>query len=98
MTIYNMRAKQPAYNLISNNCQTFALQLLDAIHTGAHKKFATSFAVYQRALGPGAVLDLFPEKPGEEAEEEEDPAQAVQHAQQVMDEHTNQLERPTASS
>jgi hypothetical protein len=95
-----MREKHAAYNLISNNCQTFALQMLDTIHIGGHKAFATSLAVYQRAVGPGAVLDLFPEKPadGEGAEETQDPAQAVQHAQQVMDENTTQLENPTARS
>jgi len=95
-----MRAKQAAYNLISNNCQTFALQLLDSIHIGAHKKFGTSFAVYQRALGPGAILDLFPDKAEEEAVEQEapDPAQAVQHAQKVMDDNTTTLENPNARS
>jgi hypothetical protein len=39
MTIYNMRNKRPAYNLISNNCQTFALSLLDAIQIGKHREF-----------------------------------------------------------
>jgi hypothetical protein len=97
MTIFNMRAQQAAYNLISNNCQTFALQLLDAIHVGASKKFATSFAVYQRAIGPGAVLDLFPEQDNEEVEGDS-PAQAVQNAQQVMDDNTKKLENPKASS
>lgn len=42
MTIHNMQQKRKAYNLISNNCQNFAVNLLDAIQVGAHAKFATS--------------------------------------------------------
>ena len=46
MVIHNMRQKRPAYNLISNNCQTYATQLLEAIQIGAHQAFATTFAIY----------------------------------------------------
>ena len=108
MTIHQMRSKRPAYNLISNNCQNFALALLNAIQIGAHHEFATSFAVYQRATGKGAIKDLFEDKHPEEqqeqvAEEQEtddlDRPPALQHtdtmqtAQQVMDEHTTKLDR-----
>ncbi|KAJ7247169.1 hypothetical protein B0H12DRAFT_1125465 [Mycena haematopus] len=60
MIIYNMRAKQPAYNLITNNCQLFALQMLDAIQMGKHLEFATAYSVYQAAVtgGSGSHLDL----------------------------------------
>ncbi|KAJ9130828.1 DUF862-domain-containing protein [Pleurostoma richardsiae] len=69
MVIHSMREKRPAYNLISNNCQNFALLMLDAIQIGAHKEFGTSFAVYQRAIGAGTVLDLFVDNvPEEDAE------------------------------
>ncbi|KAK0616644.1 hypothetical protein B0T14DRAFT_523549 [Immersiella caudata] len=57
--IYDMRVKRPAYHLISNNCQTFALALLDAVQVGSSREFATSYAVYRQALGPGSVADLF---------------------------------------
>ncbi|KAJ7120796.1 hypothetical protein C8R44DRAFT_169007 [Mycena epipterygia] len=50
MAIFSMRQKQPGYNLISNNCQIFALQLLDAIQVGKHREFATSFVVYKEAI------------------------------------------------
>lgn len=86
MVIYNMRQKKPAYNLISNNCQNFAVKMLEAIHVGAHRKFATSFAVYQRAIGDGRVRDLF--VPDEKEEETE----TVSNAQHVMDENTTQLD------
>lgn len=59
MVIHNLHAKRPAYNLISNNCQTFALALLDAIQVGSSQKFATSYAVYRKAIGPGSIADLF---------------------------------------
>ncbi|KAL1895455.1 hypothetical protein Sste5346_005261 [Sporothrix stenoceras] len=59
MVIFNMRQKRPAYNLISNNCQNFALFLLDAIQVGKHREFGTAFAVYQRATGKGTIADLF---------------------------------------
>lgn len=103
-----MRSKRPAYNLISNNCQNFALALLDAIQIGAHKEFATSFQVYQRATGKGTIKDLFTDKHPEEQEqqlvdEQEADLEArpprIQHhntmqtAQQVMDEHTTKLDK-----
>jgi hypothetical protein len=59
MVIHNMRSLRPEYNIISNNCQNFAEQMLDAIQIGAHQEFATAFAVYQRATGKGTIKDLF---------------------------------------
>ncbi|KAF7350642.1 hypothetical protein MSAN_01624500 [Mycena sanguinolenta] len=58
MTIYNMRSKQPAYNLITNNCQLFALQMLDAVQVGKHVEFATTYSVYQTALTGASVKHL----------------------------------------
>ncbi|KAJ6493300.1 hypothetical protein C8R45DRAFT_989345 [Mycena sanguinolenta] len=58
MTIYNMRSKQPAYNLITNNCQLFALQMLDAVQIGKHLEFATTYSVYQAALTGTSVKHL----------------------------------------
>lgn len=91
-----MRQKRPAYNIISNNCQNFAESMLDAIQIGAHKEFATSFAVYQAATGHGAIKDLFNDK---HPEEQADPSRpeihrqdTVLNAQQVMQEHTTKLD------
>ena len=93
MVIYNMREKKPAYNLISNNCQSFAILMLDAIQVGAHREFATSFAVYQRATGAGRILDLFAEDVPEETQQEADNKPGVvQHAQHVMEENTTKLD------
>ncbi|KXT16667.1 hypothetical protein AC579_8044 [Pseudocercospora musae] len=101
MTIHNMREKRPAYNLISNNCQNFATELLKAIQVGAHREFGTSFAIYQRATGKGAIMDLFADKPEQNSPElkhDEDemppPKQqdTVSFAQQVMDENTTKLD------
>ncbi|KAJ7314634.1 hypothetical protein DFH08DRAFT_895131 [Mycena albidolilacea] len=50
MTIFHMASARPAYNLITNNCQTFATALLDTIQIGRHREFATSFQVYREAL------------------------------------------------
>lgn len=107
MAIFNMRERQPAYNLINNNCQNFAMNLLGAIRVGKHREFATSFSVYQRAIGMGAIKDLFEqvedhpdEKPG--AEQDQNPA-ALQHqdtlqaAQQVMDENTTKVDNHHSS-
>lgn len=96
MVIFNMRQKKPAYNLISNNCQNFAMALLDHIQTGSHIKFATTMDVYQRATGKGTIKDLFLENPPEE-ETDTEPAKAehqsaLDHAQQVMDENTTKLD------
>jgi hypothetical protein len=100
MVIHNMREKRPAYNLISNNCQNYAVNLLDAIQVGAHQQFATSFAVYQAATGAGTIKDLFadahPDEQKVDGEEEERPElhrmDTVQNAQQVMDENTTKLD------
>ena len=95
-----MRDKQAAYSLISNNCQNFATNLLDAIQIGAHREFATSFAVYQRATGEGAIEDLFVDKHPEDenlkADEEEkakpDRKNTAQLGQEIMDEKTTVLD------
>ena len=99
MVIHNMRAKRPEYNIISNNCQNYAVQLLDAIQIGKHDEFATSFAVYQRATGKGAIKDLFEIKhPEEQKVEGEDyrpglhRMDTVQNAQVVMDQNTTKLD------
>jgi hypothetical protein len=89
MVIYNMREKRPSYNLVSNNCQNFALLLLDAIHVGAHKEFATTFAVYQKATGDGEVKDLFEQTLPDEEGTDQKPVQAAQH---VMEENTTKLD------
>jgi len=96
--------KRPAYNIISNNCQNFATLLLDAIQIGAHKEFATSFAVYQRATGSGSIKDLFEDKHPEEqkvdAVSEEGlklhRMDTVQNAEQVMHDNTTQLDNHRA--
>jgi hypothetical protein len=108
MTIHNMRSKRAAYNLISNNCQNFALAMLDAIQIGAHKQFATSFAVYQRATGLGSIKDLFLDRHPEEQEvmavEEQEGDEGgrpprlqhqntLQAASQIMDEQTTKIDR-----
>lgn len=90
-----MREKRPAYNLISNNCQNFATNLLDAIQTGVHREFATAFTIYQRATGKGAIKDLFAEPPPEEntpIQSHETHENTMQYAQQVMDENTTKLD------
>ncbi|KAK3389373.1 hypothetical protein B0H63DRAFT_463518 [Podospora didyma] len=95
MVIYNMREKRPAYNLISNNCQSFAILLLDAIQVGQRTKFATSFEVYQRATGAGSIVDLFNQDLSDDAEDGNGPetqGQVIEHAQQVMDENTTKLD------
>ncbi|KAK3380622.1 hypothetical protein B0T24DRAFT_197933 [Lasiosphaeria ovina] len=93
MVIYNMREKRPAYNLLSNNCQNFAILMLDAIQAGARRQFATSYAVFQRATGAGSIADLF----ADDLPEDDGP-EVVQHAQQVMDEHTTKLDNHNHSS
>lgn len=57
--IQSIRERQPTYNLITNNCQTYVLQLLDAIKVGVNKEFGTTLAVYERVFGPGKIKDLF---------------------------------------
>ncbi|KAI0129037.1 hypothetical protein BJ170DRAFT_623802 [Xylariales sp. AK1849] len=95
MAIYAMREKRPAYNLLDNNCQNFALSMLDKIQVGAHREFATAFSVYQRAIGAGTIKDLFvDDHPDEQPDQVPDtPSEGtVQLAQQVMDEHTTKLD------
>ncbi|KAL1612586.1 hypothetical protein SLS60_000815 [Paraconiothyrium brasiliense] len=59
--IQHIRTTRPGYNLISNNCQTYVLQLLDTIQVSQDKEFGTTLAVYERLFGSGKVADLFPE-------------------------------------
>lgn len=90
--IASIREKQPAYNLITNNCQTYALQLLDAIKVGGQKEFGTTLAVYERLLGPGKVKDLFAGDQAPDGQETEGRQDTVSFAQHVMDENTTQLD------
>jgi hypothetical protein len=62
--IQQIRSTRPGYNLISNNCQTYVLQLLDAIRVSQVKEFGTTLAVYQRLFGTGKVSDLFMDEDG----------------------------------
>lgn len=98
-----MRKARPAYNVISNNCQNYAVSMLDSIQIGAHREFATSFAVYQAATGDGTISDLFEDKHPEEQktdiEQGDDPdkpefarTDTVQNAQIVMDQNTAKLD------
>lgn len=103
MTIHNMREKRAAYNLISNNCQNFAVNLLANIQTGSHREFGTSFAVYQRATGEGTIMDLWADKPAEDEPEElkHDETEGVKAkrqetlnlAQKLMDDNTTKLDK-----
>jgi len=92
MVIFNMRAKRPGYNLISNNCQNFAVAMLEAIQVGAHRDFATSFAIYKRAIGPGRLADLFLDDVAVPETEQEPTDNIVQNAQHVMEEQTTTLD------
>lgn len=97
MVIFNMREKRPAYNLINNNCQNFAMNLLDKIRVGQHRQFATSYAVYQRAIGAGAIKDLFVEQhpdehPDDAIKPELEHHDTLEVAHQVMDENTTKLD------
>lgn len=102
MVIHNMREKRPEYNIISNNCQNFAEQMLDAIQIGAHQEFATAFAVYQRATGKGTIKDLFVDHHPEEQKtdipegDQLHRVDTVQNAQMVMDEQTTKLDNHRA--
>lgn len=103
MTIHNMREKKKAYNLISNNCQNFAVNMLSNIQVGAHRDFATSFVVYQHVTGDEGIGDLWANKPAEEQaddlkqdeghETQEKRQDNVNLAQQVMEEHTTKLDQ-----
>ncbi|GMK53568.1 hypothetical protein CspeluHIS016_0101540 [Cutaneotrichosporon spelunceum] len=86
--IAQVRKKQAAYNLITNNCQTYALRLLDAISQGA-SHFPTTLSVYQTLLGPGKVVDLF--KPVEEGGNTVT-GDSVSNATALMQQHTNQVD------
>ncbi|KAF7974989.1 hypothetical protein HWV62_10745 [Athelia sp. TMB] len=96
MVIHNMRQKRPAYNIISNNCQNYAELMLDAIQIGAHKEFATSFAVYQAATGHGSIKDLFVDNHPDEQNDPHRPElhrqDTVHTAQQVMEANTTKLD------
>jgi len=98
MVIYGMREKRPAYNLINNNCQNFALLMLDVIQleAAARREFASTFAIYQRAIGEGTISDLFVEAPEGETQAQvaqtEGKPGAVQVAQQVMEQNTTKLD------
>ncbi|KAF3918208.1 hypothetical protein ABW20_dc0107156 [Dactylellina cionopaga] len=96
MVIHNMREERPAYNLISNNCQNFAVNLLDVIQIGSHGQFATSFAVYQKATGKGHIKDLFVDQHPEEQSPPPQPGivhhDTVHNAQQVMEQNTTKLD------
>lgn len=102
MTDITRREKRPAYNLISNNCQNFAVELLKAVQVGSHHEFGTTFAIYQRATGKGAIMDLFADKPGAEVpldvKQDEDGRPNLKRqdtasfAQQVMDQNTTKLD------
>ncbi|KAF4996546.1 hypothetical protein FGRMN_4430 [Fusarium graminum] len=105
--IQSIREKQPTYNLITNNCQTYVLQLLDAIKVGVNKEFGTTLAVYERLFGPGKIQDLFEgeERPEEtsQTEPQQEPgapthpgrSDTVNLAQNVMDQNTTQLDTET---
>jgi hypothetical protein len=93
MVIYNMREKQKGYNLITNNCQNFALNMLDTIQIGKQREFGTALAIFRRATGKGRISDLFLEKlPEAEEQDDRPPDQIVSHASQVMDENTTKLD------
>ncbi|OAA54379.1 hypothetical protein SPI_08998 [Niveomyces insectorum RCEF 264] len=108
MVIYNMRQKRPAYNLISNNCQNFALFMLDAIQVGKHREFGTAYSVYQRATGAGKIRDLFADTAPDEhdiveiiegdtdaavTQKKKDYFQGIiDFAKKVMDENTTKLD------
>ncbi|KAL6866574.1 hypothetical protein ACO1O0_002686 [Amphichorda felina] len=88
--IQSIREKQPTYNLINNNCQTYVLQLLDAVKTGGDKEFGTTLAIYERITGPGKIADLFPTTDG--ADQGGQANNTVSFAQQVMRTNTVQLD------
>ena len=97
MVIFNMRARKAAYNLINNNCQNFAMNLLNTIQVGKHREFGTSFSVYQRVTGKGRIMDLFaPEEvagdPNQSlAEGHAEHDNVMQHAQEVINENTTSI-------
>ncbi|KAJ3939216.1 uncharacterized protein N0V96_010661 [Colletotrichum fioriniae] len=64
--IQSIRSRQPVYNLITNNCQTYVLELLDAVKVDGHKDFGTTLAVYERLFSSGKVIDLFSDEQKQE--------------------------------
>ncbi|KAI1739422.1 hypothetical protein F4680DRAFT_422731 [Xylaria scruposa] len=93
MVIFNMRQRQKGYNLITNNCQNFALNMLNAIQIGKQRDFGTALAIFQRATGKGSISDLFlAELPKTEEQDERPPDQVVEHASKVMDEKTTKID------
>ncbi len=96
LVITQMRERRPAYNLISNNCQNFALLLLDAIQIVAATRtdFATSLAVVKTATGPGKINDLFSDKPAPVADVAEVAAVEQQQVQQAQDPNQPQFSPP----
>lgn len=86
--IQAIRDKQPVYNLITNNCQTYVLQLLDAVKASVYKELGTTQSVYDKLTGRGKVAELFAEDQAEEAER----PNTVSAAQKLMKSHTVQLD------
>ncbi|KAF5556353.1 hypothetical protein FMEXI_1196 [Fusarium mexicanum] len=92
--IHSIRERQPTYNLITNNCQTYVLQLLDAIKVGVNKEFGTTLAVYERVFGPGKIKDLFE---GEEKPEDQEQHQIEQGGEPGVEPGTQQPMHPGRS-
>lgn len=76
------------YNLITNNCQTYVLQLLDAVKASMYKELGTTQAVYEKLTGRGKVAELFAEEQAEEAER----PNTVSAAETLMNSQTAQLD------
>lgn len=66
--------------------------MLDAIQIGAHREFATSFAVYQRATGKGTIKDLFKDEHPEEQQQVEEEAEADEEGRPPRLQHTNTMQ------
>ncbi|KAF5989504.1 hypothetical protein FBULB1_883 [Fusarium bulbicola] len=92
--IQSIRERQPTYNLITNNCQTYVLQLLDAIKVGVNKEFGTTLAVYERVFGPGKIKDLFE---GQEKPEDQQQHQIEQGGEPGVEPGTQQPMHPGRS-
>ena len=88
--IQTIRGRQPVYNLITNNCQTYVLQLLDAIKVGVYKELGTTRAVYEKLTGRGKVAELFEQEEGADGGEED--ANTVSFAQKLMNSYTNKID------
>ncbi|KAF6521699.1 hypothetical protein HZS61_013227 [Fusarium oxysporum f. sp. conglutinans] len=92
--IQRIRERQPTYNLITNNCQTYVLQLLDAIKVGVNKSSVLPLAVYERVFGPGKIKDLFE---GEEKPEDQHKHQIEQGGEPGAEPGTQQPMHPGRS-